>query len=196
MADGASKVYGGSANLTTTTPIRMIQVRESRPYSQSLDVQVAPTSNPPVLGGAVVLQVQIGAGQTAQFRQYRLEAGRMILPVFGDYFTVDALLESTTTPFNVTAFLAVGAASNGPVPWTSAQSGGTVLGAAVLTPVGPSFCASRAIWNGTGADLAVFVEGSQLWTIAANDTLVLNYMGTIELLSAPGGPVTIANFHL
>lgn len=194
MADGASKVYGGSANLTTTTPIRMIQVRESRPYAQSLDVQVVPTSA--VLGGAIILQVQIGAGQTAQNRQYRLEAGRMILPVFGDYFTVDALLESTTTPFNVTAFLAVGAASNGPVPWTSAQSGGTVLGAAVLTPVGPSFCASRAIWNGTGAALAVFVGGAQLWTIAANDTLVLQYMGTIELLSALGGPVTIANFHL
>jgi hypothetical protein len=195
MATNPANVYGGSAGLTTATPIRMIQVRETRPFAQSLDVQVYSSANPPT-GGAVLLQVQIGAGQTAQNRQYRLESGRMILPVFGDYFTVDAYLENIALPLTVTAFLAVGAAANGPVPWTSAQSVSSVLGAGAITLISGSFCAQRAIWNGTAADLAVFVNGSQVWRILANETLVISYMGDIELLSLPGGPYTVANFHL
>ena len=195
MATNPANVYGGSAGLTTATPIRMIQVRETRPFAQSLDVQVFSSANPPT-GGAVLLQVQIGAGQTAQNRQYRLESGRMILPVFGDYFTVDAHLENIALPLTVTAFLAVGAASNSPVPWTSAQSVSSALGASVITLISGSFCAQRAIWNGTAADLAVFVDGSQVWRILANETLLISYMGDIELLSLPGGLCTVANFHL
>lgn len=195
MATNPANVYGGSANLTTATPIRMIQVRESRPFAQTLDVQVFSTATPPS-GGAVLLQVQIGAGQTAQLRQYRLEGGRMILPVFGDYFTIDAYLEDLSLPLTVTAFLAVGAAANGPVPWTTAQATSSVLGAGVPTLIEASFCAQRAIWNGTGADLAVFVNGSQMWRILADDTLLISYMGDIEVLSAAGGPYSVANFHL
>jgi hypothetical protein len=120
----------------------------------------------------------------------------MILPVFGDYFTVDATLEDISLPLTVTAFLAVGAAANSPVPWTSAQTVSSVLGAGVSTAIAGSFCAQRAIWNGTAADLAVFVNGSQVWRILANETLLIAYMGDLALLSVPGGAFTVANFHL
>lgn len=186
----APNVYGGSATVQTVTPIRMINVVEPRPFSSTLDLQID--------GSPVELLVQSGASQTSISRLYSSQSGRVILPIFGDFVTVDVGLPAGSAPgaaATIRALLAIGAAANAPVSLSVGHAGGTVLPIGT-TAIAGALAAARAIYNGTPGNLQIAVGGAVVWEIATLQTLQLTYTGPIDLITAAGGMVTICDFQI
>lgn len=188
MAGTYPNVYGGSAQVANTTPVRVINVRESRPFASSLDIEVQ--------GEPVDILVTSGAGQTSVTRVYSCQTGRLIMPVYGDDVTVDVALSPLATPGNtaaVRALLGLGASTNAPVPLSVGHSQFTALGIGATAFAGTQ-AAARAVYNGTGANLDVQIDGATLYTVLPLQTLRLDYVGPFVINTAVGGPVTVTDF--
>lgn len=114
----AARVFGGSANVDTPQPPRLVEVYWDKCESWALDVEVTG-------GPAVLLNVQTGVSQATISRQYRIETGRFLLPLSGDFIVVEVLpAETLAAPFaRVVALLSLNPAINAPLGPSTARAG-------------------------------------------------------------------------
>jgi len=185
-------VFGGSANLLLTSTTRVVEVECKTPQSWALDLELFA---PAVVGPPpdCEITVQTGAGQSAIYRTYRLEPGRLVLPVCGNFVTVD-VQASTVAGGRLVALLTLNPGSQAPL----APNTATGLVHAIpsgTTPIAQSAGAGRLIRNETGFNLDIQIGGVLIYSIAAGATLELNYAGAFDVVSIPGGNMNIATLH-
>lgn len=185
-------VYGGSATLQTSSPLRMVDVTTPDSLSWALDLQIS--------GGPVAMvRVTTGAGQTAIAREYRCDAGRLVLPLSGNSVAVDAYPEAVpaggAAVARVLAILSPNTASNAPLAPSTATAAALTVAAATPLTVGQSAGAGRILRNVSCATLVVRIGGLDCYSIALGATLELGYAGAFILFSPLGGTVNVVALH-
>lgn len=185
----SANVFGGSATLNTVTPVRVVETRSPHPLAWMLDLQVS--------GAPCFVDVTTGASQTATLRRYRVDVGRLVLPVAGDFVTVDCvpLAVPPSAPFaQVQALLGVAPGSNAPLAPYTATAVNVSVPALTPTTIAAQAGAGRILRN-VGANVCEVRIGAQaIQSLAANTTFEFHYAGEFVLFSPLGTFVNVANF--
>lgn len=186
-----ANVFGGSAVLSALQPTRIIEVRDNRALSWALDLEFS--------GATGFALVSTGAGQSLVQREYRIESGRIVLPVCADFVTVDVRPEALPIPpagpGRVVGILSEASASQAPLAPSSANGGYVLLAIATVLDVPQSLGAGRVLYNLTAGPIDVIIGGQTAYVLPAAQSLTLAYCGAFSLLSALGGQVNIFTLH-
>lgn len=184
-----ARVFGGSANIDTAQPPRIVEVYWDKSESWALDLEVSG-------GPAVLVDVQSGTDQASVLRSYRCETGRMLLPVSGSFVVVDVRPDGApAAPFaRVIGFLALDPCINAPIG-PSTATGQTVVAVAGTTPIPQSSGAGRIVRNDSGANITLQLGGVDVFVLAAGAVLEMAYCGAFSIVSVAGGNVRLVTLH-
>lgn len=153
-----------------------------------LDLQVS--------GAPCFIEITTGAAQTAIVRRLRCDIGRIVLPLAGDFVTVDAVPIGTppVAPFaSVQSLLGIAPGSNAPLAPTGATSASVSCPALTTVTVAQQVGAGRILYN-VGANLAELrIAGAKVATIAAATAYNLAYAGEFQLFSPVGTTFNVVN---
>lgn len=185
-------VFGGSADLFLTQQTRVVEVSCKTPQSWALDLEL---TAPAVVGAPpdCLVTIQTGAGQSTIHRTYRLEPGRLVLPVCGNFLTVDVQAH-TVGGGRLVALLTVNPGSQAALTAATA-TGFRHAAVAGSTVIPQSAGAGRLVRNETGADIDIEIGGVRAFVLATATTLQLDYAGAFTIVSVAGGPVNVITLH-
>jgi hypothetical protein len=167
----------------------MVEIGDGKPSTYCLDVQVSTA--------AVDVSIQSGAGQSSVRRTYRVQPGRFVVPVTGDFVTVDVSADGGTPSVpaaSVVAVLGQGAGSNAPLAASSAD-----VAVSALSPGINSFPAAagagRVLHNRTGATATISIGAVPILEMADLATQFLLYTGPLTVTSLLGGNFTVGSLQ-